>query len=104
MEDFLSQDPFAGQAAGLLSRRNPNGTHEEIGPDSAEWLEAAETCVLARIRQIRVFGGLPKPAGPLGRSERQQRLEFLLHLWADGCLHAVDETLFADILCRHNRT
>jgi hypothetical protein len=103
MEDFLSQDPFAGQAASLLSRRNANGTCEEIGPGSAEWLEAAETCVLARIRQIRVFGGLPKSAGPLDRFERQQRLEFLLHLWADGCLYAVDERLFADILYRHKR-
>lgn len=98
MEDYLSQDPFAGQAARLVKRcrsvsPRPNDT-------ALDWLDAAETCVLARIDKLRIPGGLPRHHQQLRLDERIARLENLLGLWSEGCTLAVDECLFADILNR----
>lgn len=65
-----------------------------------DWLDAAEICVLARIDQLRIPGGLPRHHQQIRLEERIIRLENLLRLWAEGCTLAVDECLFADILNR----
>jgi len=67
------------------------------------WQSAAEDCVLARIKSLRILGGLPRHKAPLSEAARIERLKDLLQLWANGCTCAVDEDLFADILNRHGR-
>lgn len=64
------------------------------------WQQAAEDCVLARMKSLRLIGGLPRHKAPLSKDERIDRLHMLLQLWSDGCTCAVDEDLFADILNR----
>ncbi len=98
MEDFLSQQPFAGRAADLID--NHVAAHAELS-GTEHWQQAAEDFVLARIKSLRLIGGLPWHKAPLEREERIQRLESLLQLWAKGCTCAMDEVLFADILNRH---
>lgn len=101
MEDYLSQDPFAGQAARLVERCRSVSPHPCANEHNAlDWLDAAETCVLARIDRLRIPGGLPRHHQQLRLDERIDRLEKLLGLWAEGCTLAVDECLFADILNR----
>lgn len=100
MEDFLSQDVFAGRAASLIAGLNDTDTGQSIAEEAQQWIEAAETCVLMRIDQLRLIGGLPRPEPPLTVEQRLHRLQDLLRLWAEGCLYAVDERLFADILNR----
>lgn len=100
MEDFLSKQPFAGLAADLIE--DQLATKAEIA-GSEIWQEAAEDCVLARIKSLRLIGGLPRHKSPLPPDERIERLKALLHLWAKGCTCAVDEDLFADILNRHRQ-
>lgn len=103
-EDFLSQDPFAGQAARLIAGYNNSKARAAAAMGATEWTEAAEICVLTRIDQLRIIGGLPLHEPPLSPDERHKRLEGLLHLWAEGCLNVVDERLFADILNRHRNS
>ncbi|POF34657.1 hypothetical protein [Roseibium marinum] len=94
----MSQQPFAGRAADLIAGHPPH----EIA--SAEiWEQAAEDCVLARIKSMRLIGRLPHHKAPLGPEERIQRLKDLLRLWANGCTCAVDEDLVADIVNRQRR-
>ncbi|MBN9669053.1 hypothetical protein [Roseibium aggregatum] len=93
----MSRDPFAGQAARLIETRNTGGA-EPAG--SEIWQKAAEDCVLARISCLRLVGGLPLHAPPLSRETRLKRLRMLLQLWANGCICAVDEELFADVVNR----
>ncbi len=100
MEDFLSQDALAGQAASLIAGLNDTDTGHSIAGEAQRWIEAAETCVLMRIDQLRLIGGLPRHEPPLTSEERMHRLQDLLRLWAEGCLYAFDERLFADILNR----
>jgi len=92
----LSQQPFAGRAADLIAGQ-PNAGIANLDI----WERDAEDCVLARIRSMRLIGGLPRHKAPLGASERVRRLQQLLRLWANGCTSAVDEDLFADLLNRH---
>ena len=103
MEDFLSQDALAGQAASLIAGFEDPATGESIAAETQRWIEAAETCVLMRIDQLRLIGGLPRHEQPLPVEERLNRLRDLLCLWAEGCLFAVDERLFADILNRRSK-
>ena len=98
MEDLLSQDPFAGRAADLIENHVVAGS-QLAGTDI--WCQAAEDCVLARIKSLRILGGLPRHKAPLSQTARTERLKTLLQLWANGCTCAVDEDLFADILNRH---
>lgn len=99
MEDFLSQQPFAGRAADLID--NQLAGNADIG--SGPWEQAAEDCVLARINSLRLIGGVPRHKAPLDGQTRLERLRALLQLWANGCTCAVDEDLFADILNRYRR-
>lgn len=101
MEDFLSQDPFAGRAADLIENQRTAGA-ELAG--TRIWCEAAEDCVMARIKSLRILGGLPRHKAPLSTEARTERLKALLQLWANGCTCAVDEDLFADILNRNSRS
>lgn len=71
---------------------------QNIGNDA--WIEAAENCLLAKFDSLRILGGLPKNLPPLSRAELISRLSDLLLLWNDGCGHAIDERLFADVLAR----
>ena len=101
MEDYLSENTFAGKAASLVQSRNESLTGSIDAPEgSAAWIDAAEACVLARMRQTRIFGGLPNFKTALSSAERRERLERLLKLWAEGFLCTIDEELFADILKR----
>ena len=100
MEDFLSQHPFARQAASLIAGFDGETACESLGTGTQRWIEAAETCVLMRIDQLRLIGGLPRHEPPLTKEERLCRLQGLLRLWAEGCLYVIDESLFADILNR----
>jgi hypothetical protein len=100
MEDFLSQQPFAGRAADLIEKHLPESV--EIASVDV-WVRAAEDCVLARIKSLRLIGGLPRHKAPMCIETRLQRLKALLHLWASGCSCAVDEDLFADIINRHRQ-
>jgi len=100
MEDFLFQDPFAGRAASLIAGLHSPDAGDSPAAGAQQWIEAAETCVLMRIDQLRLIGGLPRHAPPLTADERLDRLQRLLRLWAEGCLFAIDESLFADILNR----
>jgi hypothetical protein len=100
MEDFLSQDPFAGRAADLIENHGAAGS-ELAGTDI--WCKAAEDCVLARIKSLRILGGLPRHKAALSAEVRIERLKTLLQLWANGCTCAVDEDLFADILNRYGQ-
>ncbi|KZM51609.1 hypothetical protein OA90_04075 [Labrenzia sp. OB1] len=95
MEDFLSQQPFAGRAADLIAGHSPCEP-----ADTKIWEQAAEDCVLARIRSMRLIGGIRRRKAPLAPEERIRRLTDLLHLWANGCTCAVDEDLVADIVHR----
>jgi len=98
-EDFLSRHPFAGRAARLIENRNAS----EAEPAEPEvWQKAAEDCVLARIKSLRLVGGLPLHTPPLTPEARLKRLRMLLQLWANGCICAVDEALFADIVNRRD--
>ncbi|MES0880221.1 hypothetical protein [Roseibium sp. SCP14] len=94
----MSKQPFAGIAADLIE--DHLAAEVEIA-GSEIWQQAAEDCVLARIKCLRLIGGLPRHKSPLHPDERIERLKALLHLWAKGCTCAVDEDLFADILNRH---
>ncbi|MBO6507683.1 MAG: hypothetical protein JJ979_04240 [Roseibium sp.] len=96
----MSQQPFAGRAADLIEKHTA-GSAELASADV--WAEAAEDCVLARIKSLRLIGGLPRHKAPLSSDERIQRLQTLLNLWASGCSCAVDEDLFADIVNRHRQ-
>ena len=98
MEDFLSQQPFAGRAADLIEHHL--GAHAELAETSI-WQRAAEDCVLARIKSLRIVGGLPRHKAAMHPDERLDRLKSQLQLWANGCTCAVDEDLFADIVNRH---
>ena len=100
MEDFLSQDSFAGRAASLIADFEGPEACGGMAAETLRWIEAAETCVAMRIDQIRLIGGLPRHEPPLTMEERLHRLQELLRLWAEGCLYTVDERLFADILNR----
>jgi hypothetical protein len=100
MEDFLSLDALAGQAASLIAGFNAPQTGENTADEAHRWIDAAEACVLMRIDQLRLIGGLPRHEPPLTVEERLHRLQDLLRYWAEGCLYAVDERLFADILNR----
>lgn len=100
MEDYLSLDAFAGQAASLIAGFEDPDTGHGIADEGPRWIEAAETCVLMRIDQLRLIGGLPRHEPPLTVEQRLHRLQDLLRLWAEGCLFVVDERLFADILNR----
>ncbi len=100
MEDFLSQDALAGQAASLIAGFENPDTGHSFADEAQRWIEAAEACVLMRIDQLRLIGGLPRHEPPLSVEERLHRLQRLMHLWAEGCLFAIDESLFADILNR----
>ncbi|WP_208992965.1 hypothetical protein [Roseibium sp. TrichSKD4] len=71
---------------------------QNIGDDA--WIEAAENCLLTKFDSLRILGGLPKNLPPLSRTELISRLSDLLSLWSDGCGHAIDERLFADVLAR----
>ena len=98
MEDFLSKQPFAGRAADLIE--DPVVANAEIA-GSDVWQRAAEDCVLARIKSLRLIG-LPRHKSALHPDDRVKRLQALLQLWAEGCTCAFDEDLFADILNRHS--
>lgn len=100
MEDFLSQDAFAGRAASLIAGFNDPASCKCPAAETLRWIEAAEACVLMRIDQLRLIGGLPRHEPPLTVEERLSRLQRLLRLWAEGCLFVIDESLFADILKR----
>ncbi|ASP36155.1 hypothetical protein [Labrenzia sp. VG12] len=93
----MSQEPFAGRAADLIE--NKVLSQSSLADDDI-WRSAAEDCVLARIRSLRILGGLPRHKAPLSDADRVERLKDLLQLWANGCTCAVDEDLFADILNR----
>ncbi|MHA7774307.1 hypothetical protein [Roseibium sp. M-1] len=93
----MSQDPFAGRAADLIEYHGATSS-ELAGTDI--WFKAAEDCVLARIKSLRILGGLPRHKAALSAEARIERLKTLLQLWANGCTCAVDEDLFADILNR----
>ncbi|MEO9527987.1 hypothetical protein [Roseibium sp.] len=97
----MSQDPIAGRAAELIGHRTAAGA--QLAADTI-WQTAAEDCVLARFKSLRILGGLPRHKAPLGPQARHERLKTLLTLWANGCTCAVDEELFADILRRHSKT
>ncbi|PVB63109.1 hypothetical protein [Labrenzia sp. 011] len=94
----MSQQPFAGRAADLVTGHPPL-EHA----DSEDWERAAEDCVLSRLRSMRLIGGLPRHKTPLGPQERIERLKCLLRLWANGCTCTVDEDLVADIVNRRKR-
>jgi hypothetical protein len=98
MEDFLSQDSFAGRAAHLIEHQQQASTAIAAAD---LWQQAAEDCVLARLRDLRVVGGLPRHKTPLSTAARRERLKSLLKLWANGCTCALDEDLLADIVNRH---
>jgi hypothetical protein len=99
MEDFLFQDALAGHAAELIRYQDA----EAADQTAAEiWQSTAEDCVLARMKTIRVYGGLPRHKRRLTQHERVDRLQALLRLWANGCICAVDEELFADLLARRS--
>ncbi len=101
MEDFLYQDALAGQAAELIGYQSATSA----GCASSQiWQETAEDCVLNRIKTLRILGGLPRHKRALAQEERLSRLQTLLKLWANGCICAVDEELFADLLYRRNNT
>ncbi len=101
MEDFLSKDPFAGQAAKLAEQSRAVLKHNPPAQQQRRsWEEEAENCVLARIDAIRILGGLPLHQPPLGPKDRINRLQDLLGYWANGCPFVVDERLFADVLKR----
>jgi hypothetical protein len=97
MEDFLSQEPFAGRAAVLIE--DHLAANAAIA-DTAVWQQAAEDCVMMRIQSLRLIDGLPLHKAPLAEEVRIRRLKDLLRLWANGCTCAVDEDLFADLLKR----
>ncbi|TYC67726.1 hypothetical protein FMN63_16890 [Stappia sp. BW2] len=94
----MSQDHFAGRAADLIEN-HVVASSKLAATDT--WCQAAEDCVLARIKSLRILGGLPRHKAPLTPTARTERLKTLLQLWANGCTRAVDEDLFADILNRH---
>lgn len=96
----MFQEAIAGKAAGLIRHCT---IHTEDQHAVAVWQKAAEECVLARIGSLRIVGGLPRHKPPLSSPERLSRLQALLKFWANGCVCAVDEELFADILRRANR-
>lgn len=98
----MCQNPFAGQATQLIAEARNAVPAKPVGADSNAWIEAAEACVVSRIGQLRIYGGLPKYRAPIAANELRQRLQDILRLWADGCIYAVDEELFADILQRRN--
>lgn len=101
MEDFLSKDPFAGQAAKLAERSRAVLEYcSPVQQQTCSWEEEAENCVLARIDAIRILGGLPLHQAPLEAKDRIGRLQELLGYWANGCPFVVDERLFADVLKR----
>lgn len=97
MEDFLFQDALAGQVAELIGSES---AHNAEGSAAHVWQRTAEDCVLARLKTLRIYGGLPRHKQPLSQTERVSRLQTLLQLWANGCICAVDEELFADLLYR----
>jgi len=98
MEDFVFLDALAGQAAELIEHRAVETADQKT---AQVWQQTAEDCVRARMKTIRIFGGLPHHKRPLSQAERVKRLQALLRLWANGCICAVDEELFADLLsCR----
>ena len=94
----MSQQPFAGRAADLIDSHLPTSARL-AGTDV--WQQAAEDCVMSRIKSLRLVGGLPRHKAPLSAEARVERLKSLLQLWANGCICAVDEDLFADIVNRH---
>ncbi len=96
----MSQELFAGRAAGLI---DPYLAASAGIADPDIWEQAAEDCVLARIKSLRIVGGLPRHKRLLDADARAERLRTLLHLWANGCTCAVDEDLFADILNRRRQ-
>ncbi|WP_428642099.1 hypothetical protein [Roseibium sp.] len=96
----MLQEPIAGRAATLIEKQLTAGA-EITGSDI--WERAAEDCVLARIKSLRLIGGLPRHKAPLDAETRVERLRLLLKLWANGCTCAVDEDLFADILNRQRQ-
>jgi hypothetical protein len=97
MEDFLFHDAVAGQAAELIEV-HPSTDAVRGRTASHVWQRSAEDCVLARLKSIRIYGGLARGKRPLSRPERISRLQDLLRLWANGCTCAIDEELFADLL------
>lgn len=96
----MYQDAWAGQAAELIGSQSAGGTGHAA---SKVWQQSAEDYVLARLKTLRIYGGLPRHKQPLSRLERRSRLQALLQLWASGCICAVDEELFADLLSRTAR-
>ena len=96
----MSQEPFAGRAAALIEDRH--AAHAEPA-ETEVWQQAAEDCVLMRIKTLRLIGGLPRHKAPLAEDVRIKRLKDLLRLWANGCTYAVDEDLFADLIARNRR-
>ncbi|TYC62327.1 hypothetical protein FMN50_04810 [Rhodobacterales bacterium] len=94
--------PFAGLAADLIE--NTVAAKSPAHEDAKAWQQAAEDCVLARIKSLRLVGGLPCHKAPLSAERRLDRLHSLLQLWANGCTCAVDEDLFADIVNRRRQS
>ena len=93
----MSQEPFAGRAAVLIE---DHLAANAALADTSVWQQAAEDCVMMRIKSLRLIGGLPRHKAPLSEETRIRRLKDLLRLWANGCTCAVDEDLFADIIIR----
>ncbi|QDG79191.1 hypothetical protein [Labrenzia sp. PHM005] len=95
----MFQDALAGQVAELIESDTVGDAECSA---SRIWQQTAEDCVLARLKTIRIYGGLPCHKQPLSQPERVNRLQALLRLWANGCICAVDEELFADLLYRRD--
>ncbi len=95
----MSNDPFAGHLAKLAAAAEPIDT---LSDGYTAWERAAEECVLARVSTIRIIGGLPRHLPELSPAERRKRMVCMLRLWSQGCIHAYDEALFADVLNRRS--
>lgn len=94
----IDPDRLAAVSRAVLSSRRNSASVEADA--SRDWEQAAEFCVLTRLKGLRLFGGRPSIRSPLSRADRLERLEALLGLWASGCCCAVDEQLYADLLQR----
>lgn len=95
----MSQHPFLPQADSLsrISREALSSV------DDTSFIHAAETCVLTRLKTLRIFGGLPLQKREMSEEERLSRLKALLSYWANGCPFVIDEQLFADVANRRRR-
>lgn len=105
MEDFLYN-----KTSTLSEEENKKGhepssdwqplTRQSDNENDPEFLQKAEARVHARQKLLRINRNFCQHMTPLRDSERIARLKALLTYWNSGCIHVIDEQLFADVARR----